>query len=248
MSKTEEEQRTDIMTLTPMDIHNKQFDKKMRGYDAEQVDAFLDRIVDAYGDALDKIVDLKNSNQELKAQVDKYAKIKDSLNDSLIEAQRTAKQVNADAKKNADDLLAKGKADAEKQNAELQRQHDSLQNDYELLKNKVEEFRNQTKHLLEQQVKELDDDEWQYYLDKYYGRSRLYPADGGEPIPTSEIEQQAPAVDNESNPEVNSNQADQPQIMAGDSPSHEEAGPQPDPQPQQVGPTVVFPDDYKDHD
>lgn len=235
------------MTLTPMDIHNKQFDKKMRGYDAEQVDAFLDRIVDAYGDALDKVVDLKNSNQELKAQVDKYAKIKDSLNDSLIEAQRTAKQVKAEAKKNADALMAKGKADAEKQNAELQRQHDSLQNDYELLKNKVEEFRNQTKHLLEQQVKELDDDEWQYYLDKYYGRSRLYPADGGEPIPTDEI--QTSSVDNEPKPEVNSNQADQPQIMAGDSPSHETAGPQPEAQPQpQVGPTVVFPDNYKDHD
>lgn len=237
------------MTLTPMDIHNKQFDKKMRGYDADQVDAFLDRIVDAYGDALDKVVDLKNSNQKLQAQVDKYAKIKDSLNDSLIEAQKTAKQVKADAHKQADDLLAKSKADAEKQNKELQKEHDSLQNDYELLKNKVEDFRNQTKHLLQQQIKELSDEEWQYYLDKYYGRNRLYPADGGEPIPADEISQQAPAVDKKSASEVNSKQADQPKIMTGDSPSHETAGPQAEPQPNPAkgGPTVVFPKNYKDH-
>lgn len=47
------------MTLTPMDIHNKEFSTKLRGYDSKQVDSFLDRIVDAYGDALDQIVDLK---------------------------------------------------------------------------------------------------------------------------------------------------------------------------------------------
>lgn len=54
------------MTLTPMDIHNKEFSTKLRGYDSKQVDGFLDRIVDAYGDALDQIVDLKNENVELK--------------------------------------------------------------------------------------------------------------------------------------------------------------------------------------
>ena len=50
------------MTLTPMDIHNKEFATKLRGYDSKQVDSFLDRIVDAYGDALDQIVYLKNQN------------------------------------------------------------------------------------------------------------------------------------------------------------------------------------------
>ena len=53
------------MTLTPMDIHNKEFATKLRGYDSKQVDSFLDRIVDAYGDALDQIVDLKNENVEV---------------------------------------------------------------------------------------------------------------------------------------------------------------------------------------
>ena len=78
------------MTLTPMDIHNKEFATKLRGYDSKQVDSFLDRIVDAYGDALDQIVDLKNENVELKKCVEKYDKVKDSINESLISSQENA--------------------------------------------------------------------------------------------------------------------------------------------------------------
>ena len=81
------------MTLTPMDIHNKEFSTKLRGYDSKQVDGFLDRIVDAYGDALDQIVDLKNENVELKKKVDKFEKVKDSINESLISAQENAEEI-----------------------------------------------------------------------------------------------------------------------------------------------------------
>lgn len=81
------------MTLTPMDIHNKEFSTKLRGYDSKQVDVFLDRIVDAYGDALDQIVDLKNENVELKKKVDKFEKVKDSINESLISAQENAEEI-----------------------------------------------------------------------------------------------------------------------------------------------------------
>lgn len=183
------------MSLTPMDIHNKQFDKKMRGYDEDQVDSFLDRVVDAYGDVLDKNVDLKNENvelkneiKELKAKVDKYDKIKDSLNQSLISAQENADEIKQRAHQQANDILAEAKTAASSKEKDLKSQYETLSNDYELLKGKVSDFRDQTKKLLQDQLKELDDTDWQYYLDKYYGRSRLYPADGSQPIFTKNDE------------------------------------------------------------
>ena len=36
------------MKLTPMDINNKEFKKVIRGYSAEEVDEFLDEIVENY--------------------------------------------------------------------------------------------------------------------------------------------------------------------------------------------------------
>lgn len=99
------------MTLTPMDIHNKEFSTKLRGYDSKQVDGFLDRIVDAYGDALDQIVDLKNENVELKKKVDKFEKVKDSINESLISAQENAEEIKKRTNKEAQEIIQKANQD-----------------------------------------------------------------------------------------------------------------------------------------
>jgi len=251
------------MSLTPMDIHNKQFDKKMRGYDEDQVDSFLDRVVDAYGDVLDKNVDLKNENvelkneiKELKAKIEKYDRIKDSLNNSLISAQENADEITQKARQKANDILAEAKTNASSKQEDLKSQYETLSNDYELLKGKVSDFREQTKKLLQDQLKELDDHDWQYYLDKYYGRSRLYPADGSQPIlansdssePDSDtvnvgdqidvnVDQNQPeqeqtlntvdkATENEVNSEQDQKKDDAPKILEGDSPVHEDQAPQ----------------------
>ncbi len=253
------------MNLTPMDIHNKQFDRKMRGYDADQVDAFLDRVVDAYGDALDQVVDLKNANHKLEEKVEHYNSIKDNLNDSLIEAQKSAREVKQQAQTQADKILADAKAKSEKTLAdadakaeqktkEMQEQYDTLKSDYELLKNKVADFRQQLQDLLVKQTKELGDDDWQYFLDRYYGRNRLYPADG-EPVDVEKVNAEAAPktpeekaeVDKEQAADLESNQSDQPQILTGDSPSHESGQAAPTTTVAGQGPEIVFPDDYKDH-
>ena len=33
------------MALTPLDIHNKEFDVKLRGYDKDEVNDFLDQVI-----------------------------------------------------------------------------------------------------------------------------------------------------------------------------------------------------------
>jgi cell division initiation protein len=242
------------MNLTPMDIHNKQFDRKMRGYDADQVDAFLDRVVDAYGDALDQVVDLKNANQKLQEQVDHYNSIKDNLNDSLIEAQKSARAVKKQAQEESDKILADAKKQAGEKAQEMQDQYDTLDNDYKLLKNKVADFRHQLQDLLNKQTKELGDNDWQYFLDRYYGRNRLYPADG-EPVEVEKENAEAmpktpeekAEVDKAQAADLESKQSDQPQILAGDSPDHESGQAAPTTTVAGQGPEIVFPDDYKDH-
>ena len=40
--------RGDFMKLTPMDISNKEFKKGFRGYDSDEVDEFINEIIDNY--------------------------------------------------------------------------------------------------------------------------------------------------------------------------------------------------------
>ena len=263
------------MTLTPMDIHNKEFSTKLRGYDSKQVDSFLDRIVDAYGDALDQIVDLKNENVELKKRVEKFEKVKDSINESLISAQENAEEIKKKtnneaeeiiqkANQDAADIIQKAQDDGAKKRAELQSQYDTLNHDYDLLKAKVEDFREAIQGMLKDQVKELSDSDWQYYLDKYYGRSRLYPADGSQPlednsIPDGPMDNNEPIAESvaSSNPEVDNNvgnevnsvqeQGDNANISAENNVVKDSMHATEENNEHHDGPVIIFPDDVKDN-
>ncbi|MEL1196616.1 DivIVA domain-containing protein, partial [Staphylococcus epidermidis] len=50
------------MVLTPLDIHNKEFGNKMRGYNPDQVNDFLDQVIKDYESVL-------NENDALKAEL-----------------------------------------------------------------------------------------------------------------------------------------------------------------------------------
>ena len=57
------------MKLTPMDINNKEFKRGLRGYNAEEVDEFLDEVVENYEE-------MYKENSNLKAYIDKLNKAK----------------------------------------------------------------------------------------------------------------------------------------------------------------------------
>lgn len=313
-------ERQKMGKLTPMDIHNQEFKHRGRkGYDRYEVDHFLDRIVDDYGDVLDQMVDLKNENaalqaesnklkeqnQTLQRQVNDLEKQKTEVNQVMVAAQKSANQAKADAKRQADQILSKAKQEIAAEKSYANQQVDVLSKDYKRLKEQVGQFRSHMQELLKREVANLNDDEWQTALDKYFHTQRFYPGDGSQPITVSkrtdlaklrdadeaedaddelsdikakflnradadQPDQIDPAdlaaadeddadddasVDKDQVNEVDSSKAPtakeakkQPKPMTGDSPSHETINVKP--QSTQTlgnGPTIIFPDNYKDH-
>ena len=115
--------------LTPMEIHEHQFKKSFRGYNENDVDDFLDRIVDDFEKLLrenDRLKNLVNSNEK---ELEHYRKLEKTLNDTLMVAQRTADEVITAAKKNADELKESTARECqnirEKTRVEAQKQLDS---------------------------------------------------------------------------------------------------------------------------
>lgn len=54
--------------LTPMDIYNKDFKHSIRGYDVEEVNEFLDLVIQSYEDVLQENEYLKQQIEQLKQQ------------------------------------------------------------------------------------------------------------------------------------------------------------------------------------
>ena len=266
--------------LTPMDIHNKEFKRRGRnGYDRLEVDSFLDQIVDDYGDTLDQVVDLKNEvvslNKKLtdlqekvddyQDQVNEYNEKKRSLNKSLISAQQTADEMREKAEAEAKQIIADAKKQAEDNINFQKHQQDTISTDYMRVKEQVSEFRSNIQEMLQTEIDNLNDEKWQHALDDYFNLERYYPDDGSEPVSDDDVDVEDEDVDNDDENDVNSSQGpddlelDQPddsddadneenaapKPMTGDSPSHETINVKPEMKSDPLGPTIVFPDDYK---
>ncbi len=91
--------------LTPMDIHNHQFKKSMvRGYNENEVDDFLDKIVVDFEKLLRENERLQNELNSNDRELEKYRSLEKTMNDTLLVAQKTADDVISAARKNADEM------------------------------------------------------------------------------------------------------------------------------------------------
>ncbi len=145
------------MALTPMEIHNKDFPRKFRGYNPDEVDQFLDRIVEDFEKLYKENIDVKEKYRVIKEKVDSYKLIEDTLKETLITAQKTAEDVISNANKKAELILSESEAQAfglmQKGNeklAEIRREQEELQKQLNI-------FRVKFKKLLEAEIELLDE-------------------------------------------------------------------------------------------
>lgn len=94
-----------MILLTPMDIHNKEFKHSFRGYDEDDVDDYLDRIVNDYGMLVRENEKLKSDLERSRKDNEQYQKLEKNLKDTLLVAQKTADEVTTNAKENAEKML-----------------------------------------------------------------------------------------------------------------------------------------------
>ncbi|HEY5341961.1 MAG TPA: DivIVA domain-containing protein [Candidatus Aquilonibacter sp.] len=88
--------------VTPVDIQHKSFKKALQGYDRTEVDQFLDEVIETLEDDAQHRAALEAEIADLKERISHFKAIEESLQNTLILAQRTADEVKASAHKEAD--------------------------------------------------------------------------------------------------------------------------------------------------
>lgn len=75
------------MPLTPLDIHNKEFSRKLRGYDEDEVNEFLDQIIKDFEALIRENKELQNHALTLQEKLDHFANLEETLSKTIIVAQ-----------------------------------------------------------------------------------------------------------------------------------------------------------------
>lgn len=74
--------------LTPLDIQNKEFRRRLRGYCENEVDEFLDQILEDYEMLYRQNASLKDEVSRLKEETDRYQNLEETLRNTLVLAQK----------------------------------------------------------------------------------------------------------------------------------------------------------------
>ncbi|MHC5249572.1 DivIVA domain-containing protein [Enterococcus sp. LJL90] len=93
------------MPLSPLDISNKSFAVKMRGYSQDEVDDFRDLIVKDYEEVLSQNRMMEKTLKHAEEKLEYFNELKDALNQSIIVAQDTADKVKSSANKESEVIV-----------------------------------------------------------------------------------------------------------------------------------------------
>lgn len=148
------------MPLTPLDIHNKEFSKGFRGYDEDEVNEFLDRIVKDYEVIIKENMTLKQRVQELQDKLEHYSKIEETLHNAIVVAQQTAKEVKENAVTEAELIRKEAEREAKRGIEEALVRSRKAQREIEDLVKQATVFRSRFRSLLEAQLEIINSDDW----------------------------------------------------------------------------------------
>ena len=163
------------MPITSLEIKDKSFSTKFRGFDPEEVDEFLDIVVRDYETLVRSNHDKEQQIKNLEERLSYFDEIKDSLSQSVLIAQDTAERVKQAANERSRNIIKQAEQDAHrlldeakyKANEILRQATDNAKKvavETEELKNKSRVFHQRLKSTIESQLAIVDSSDWEEIL------------------------------------------------------------------------------------
>jgi cell division initiation protein len=146
------------MRITPLDIQQKQFPMKFRGFDIEEVYAFLEIIREEMEDLLRENASVKENVQRLENQIKEYRDMETTLRETLLTAQQLVEDYKTNARKEAELVVREAELKADSVLKEAQEKVIKIHEDIVDLKGIRRHFKEEIKRMVESHMKMLEFD------------------------------------------------------------------------------------------
>lgn len=128
--------------ISPQEIRSVTFDKVMRGYRPEDVDAFLQQVAQDMEQLAADNADKEKKLYILAEKIEEYRRDEDNLKTALLNAQRMGESVIREAKQKAESILREAGIRADTLTRVAQEQCEEEQQELERVKAEVAHFKN----------------------------------------------------------------------------------------------------------
>lgn len=146
------------MRITPLDIQQKNFSVKFRGFNIEEVYAFLEIIREEMEDLLRENATLKESVQRADAHIKEYKEMETTLRETLMTAQQMVEDYKTNARKEAELILKEAELRADTMMREAQEKVIKIHEDITDLKGIRRHFKEELKRLIDHHLRMIEFD------------------------------------------------------------------------------------------
>lgn len=134
--------------ITIVDIQHKEFKKSLQGFDRNEVNEFLDEIIETLEDEAHARAALQGEIADLRERLSHFKAMEESLQSTLLLAQRTADEVKAAAHKEADLIKQEARLQAEREISALSDRIDEARRDAQRHGDTAEKAKSELRSLL----------------------------------------------------------------------------------------------------
>lgn len=114
------------MKLTALEIKQQNFEKSIRGYNTDEVKAFLNLVANEWEHLVAKNRELEKEIDELEDKIKHYQRVEEALHETLQTAKESAEQKLSGARKDARNKIEKAEIEAETIIREAQQQRQQI--------------------------------------------------------------------------------------------------------------------------
>jgi len=164
------------LKLTPLDIKKQEFRKSLRGYEAIEVDTFLEMVAEEFEALIREKNALHDEALKLRTQLRDYQSVEKALQDTLMTAQQSITESRQNSERQADLIVREAEIKAEKILEEAKLKLAELKNELVLIKSQKDSFARRLRYLLTSQldlIEVLESDDMGY--DKYERKKAVTP-------------------------------------------------------------------------
>lgn len=146
------------MRITPLDIQQKQFPMKFRGFDVEEVYSFLEIIREEMEDLMRENANVKETVQRMENQLKEHRDMETTLRETLLTAQQMVEDYKTNARKEAELLVKEAELRADSMLKDAQEKVIKIHEDIVDLKGIRRHFKEEMKRMVESHLKMIEFD------------------------------------------------------------------------------------------
>ncbi|MGD0280938.1 MAG: DivIVA domain-containing protein [Dissulfurispiraceae bacterium] len=146
------------MRLTPLDIQQKQFPMRFRGFDVDEVYSFLELVREELEELLRENSSLKEQLSRADEQLQEFRHMESTLRETLMTAQQMVEDYKTNARKEAELILKEAELKADSMTKVAQEKVVKIHEDIVDLKGIRRHFKEEVKRLIDSHMKMLEFD------------------------------------------------------------------------------------------